>query len=233
MLASVGGPQSSYDAGVPEVTYLNRGMYDIVEAARLVGVSPGTIVRWSDRTSSRPALVIPSLGGLYSFHDLISLNVVAQLARRRVPLVDIAVGIRTLADDLQTATPLAHRELESRIATVGRRFFARPPTEAEWIDAGQGGQRAFQTIVEPALRQLEYGPDHLASIWRPHERVWLNPRVQAGASCIDRTRIPTATMLQIVESGDDVHDVAGDYDIDLEDVIAALQFERSLERAAA
>lgn len=84
----------------------------------------------------------------------------------------------------------------------------------------------------PELQRIEYGPDELASVWRPRDRIWVNPRVQAGAACIDQTRIPTATVYGIVQGGDDIEDVASDYDIDVEDVRTAHVFERDLRRAA-
>lgn len=214
------------------VTYLNRGMYDVVEAARLVGVSPDKLVRWSTPTTQRSALVHPSLDGLFSFHDLISLLVVAQLAKRGVTPKTIANGITALGEMLGTDRPLAREELRDNLATVGRQFFARASSEAEWVDVGKGKQGAFQAIIEPALRQIEYGDDHLAAIWRPANGVWLNPRVQAGASCVENTRIPTETISHLVEKGDSPADVAGDYDLDIDDVMAALAYERDLREAA-
>lgn len=210
------------------LTYLNQGMYDVVEAARLVRVTPATILRWAGPSQRRQALVVPSLDGLYSFHDLISLHLVATLSKRELSLAEIANAIGELRMEFGTDWPLAHREL----ATAGTAFFARDPVHGDWVDLGKGRQQAFQEMVEPAIRTIEYGADLLASVWRPHARVWLNPRVQAGASCIDRTRIPTATIAQIVDSGDHPLDVAEDYELDPEDVIAALRFEEQLGKAA-
>ncbi len=208
--------------------HLNQGMYDVVEAAHLVRAAPGTLVRWATPTRKRKALVVPSLGILYSFHDLISLLVVRELTIRAVSLNTISDGIQTLKRQLQTEFPLAHRDL----ATVGRSFFAKSTKNDDWLDVGRGGQPAFVGMVSAELRRIEYGPDLLAAIWRPADRIWLNPRVQAGASCIDRTRIPTSTIFQAVSKGDAPEDVAGDYDLDIADVSAALEFEQGLLEAA-
>lgn len=203
-------------------------MYDVVEAAHLVRAAPSSLVRWASPTRKRKALVDPSLGILYSFHDLISLLVVRELASRGLSLNTISAGIETLKRQLETPTPLAHREF----ATVGTSFFAKSIKRDEWLDVGRGGQSAFEEMVMQDLRRIEYGPDLLAAIWRPVDRVWVNPRVQAGASCIDHTRIPTATIFQAVAKGDAPEDVAGDYDLDLADVTAALEFEQDLLEAA-
>jgi uncharacterized protein (DUF433 family) len=49
---------------------------------------------------------------------------------------------------------------------------------------------------------------------------------------VENTRIPTETILQLVEKGDSPSDVAGDYDLDIDDVMAALTYERDLREAA-
>lgn len=211
-------------------TYLNRGMYGVVEAAHLVEVKPSRILTWARATSQRPALVVPSLeGGLYSFLDLIALKVVAELVRRNLRLRTIASGIADLKARFQSAHPLAHRE-GVQLATLGDAFFASAGDE--WIDVSKGGQGAFQGTILPELKGLQFGDDDLASLWRPVERVWVNPRIQAGASCIDETRVPTAVVYDIVEHGDHPVDVARDYDLALEDVIAAYQYEKKLSQVA-
>lgn len=210
-------------------TYLNRGMYDTVEAARLVGATPRRVATWAKSTTLRDELITPSLkGGLYSFHDLISLRVVAELVRRDVALRTINDAIRDLTLRLETDRPFAHKDL--RLATVGSAVFAE--FAQEWIDVSKGGQAAFQSIIMVALRGVEYGDDMMANLWRPRNRVWLNPQVQAGASCVDHRRVPTALIYSIVQSGDHPLDVAGDYDLKLNEVKAAVAFEESLSAAA-
>jgi uncharacterized protein (DUF433 family) len=214
-----------------EISYLNRGMYDLVDVARLLARSPATVARWVEPKRNRPALLVPQLGEqLFSFHDLISLQVVSRLSARKVPLTDISTMIRGLEKQLNTDRPLAHERMPE-LATVGRRVFVEE--DDEWIDAGQGGQRAFQELIVRDLRRLEYGADGMASVWHPHDRVTLNPRVQAGSPCIEHTRVGTAHLLALADAGEDVHDLAEDYEVDLDDVLAALDFERRLNSGLA
>ncbi len=212
-------------------TYLNHGMYDLVEVAHLLGTSPDRVVRWSTPTRSRPAIVAPSLQPLFTFHDLISLLVVSKLAARGIGNDLLFQGVQTLAAELKTARPLAHEEVRDNLATAGHAFFAR--LGAEWIDVGLGGQRALPEAVLPALRRIEYGDDRFAAIWRPRGGVWLNPRVQAGAACIDGTRVPTSVLAHAVSSGESPAEVAADYELEVGAVLAATQFERRLEAASA
>jgi uncharacterized protein (DUF433 family) len=68
----------------------------------------------------------------------------------------------------------------------------------------------------------------MASLWRPHDRVWINPKVQAGTPCVDATRIPTAALADMASAEDDLEDLADDYEIDIADIRAAIGYEKEL-----
>jgi uncharacterized protein (DUF433 family) len=205
---------------------LHRGIYDVVEVARLIGVGTDAVNRWTTPTKDgKPPIVAPSLGWAFTFYDLVSLKVVAQLRQRKVKPDEIRAGIEWLSQELDTDRPLAHEQF----ATVGVSWFANVARNAsappDWVDAGKSGQQAFEEIVLPAIRPLDYDKS-MASRWRPSERVTIDPEVQAGAPCITGTRIPTSAIADLVQrAGDDPVDIAADLEIDLDDVLAALRFE--------
>jgi uncharacterized protein (DUF433 family) len=207
---------------VREGLLLNRGIYDSREVARLLRKHAELVARWTLDHPDRPALVPPSLDSqFFSFHDLISLLVVGELHERGVTTDDIRRGIQFLSEQLGTDRPLAHKKL----ATVGRSFFANV---GDWYDAGKGGQGAFDLVIKPLLRPIEYDQSAMASLWRPHDRVALTPRIQAGTPCIDHTRIPTSAIRDMNLGGDSPEDIADEYELDVEDVLAAIDYEKSL-----
>ena len=67
------------------VSYLGRGIYDISEVARLLGSGRALVEGWTLPREDKPPLLTGELAGLFSFWDLLSLRVVAELAKRRVP----------------------------------------------------------------------------------------------------------------------------------------------------
>lgn len=203
-------------------TVIGRGIYDPTEVARLVRVHPDTITRW---TTGKHPLVAPSFESFFDFEDLVSLLVVAQLWRRQVPSDEILRGIEGLAQELGVERPLAHEEAPARLATVGRAFFAN---FGEWADVGKGFQLAFIPMIAPVLKPLEYDSDGLANLWRPLDQVTAAPTVQAGTPCVEGTRIPTATIDGLMRVGEDIDDIAFDFDIEVEQIKAALQFEEAL-----
>lgn len=201
---------------------IGRGIYDPTEAARLVRVHPDTLARWT--TGKRP-LVTPACERFFDFEDLVSLLVISELWRRQVHTDEIRRGIEVLADELGVERPLAHIDAPKRLATVGRAFFANI---GEWADAGKGFQLAFQPMIEPVLRPLEYDTHGMAHLWRPLEFVTATPVVQAGTPCVEATRVPTTTIDGLVRVGEQIDDIAFDLDLAIEQIEAALRFEAAL-----
>lgn len=201
---------------------IGRGIYDPSEAARLVRVHPDTLTRWT--TGERP-LVTPAFERFFDFEDLVSLLVIGELWRRGVHTREIRRGIEVFAEELGVDRPLAHVEAPKRLATAGRAFFANI---GEWADAGKGFQLAFQPMIEPVLRPLEYGTHGMANLWRPLDLVAVKPEVQAGTPCVEATRVPTSTIDGLVRVGEDIEDIAFDLDLEITQIEAALRFEAAL-----
>jgi uncharacterized protein (DUF433 family) len=203
-------------------TLIGRGIYDATEASRLARVHPEVLARW---TTGKHSLVTPAFEQLFDFEDLVSLLVIAQLWQREVHITEIRRGIEVLREELGVDRPLAHVDAPSRLATVGRAFFANI---GEWADAGKGFQLAFQPMIEPVLRPLEYDSDGMAQLWRPVDLVTATPVVQAGTPCVEATRVPTTTIDGLVRVGEDIEDIAFDLDLQIEQIEAALRFESAL-----
>jgi uncharacterized protein (DUF433 family) len=205
-----------------DAALLGRGIYDPTEAARLARIHPDVLVRWS---TGKDPLVKPAFEFFFDFEDLVSLLVISELRRRDVRTDDIRRGIEYLGDELGVDRPLAHVDALSRLATVGRSFFANI---GEWADAGKGFQLAFLPMIEPVLRPLEYDSHGFADLWRPVEHVTATPIVQAGTPCVEATRVPTSTIGGLVHVGEDIEDIAFDLDLEIEQIEAALRFEAAL-----
>ncbi len=209
----------------PDGSYLDRGIYDLGEVSRLINISEHRIETWTTTKSKRKAVLTGELDGFFSFWDLLSFRVIGELQSRGVSLVDIERGSAHLSKMLLTHRPFAHKKL----ATVGSNFFAEI---TEWEDVGKSGQQAFQLIVKPLLVPLTFNDEGMAQIWQPQEGVWLNPKIQAGAPCVEGTRVPTQTLADLISTGVDQSSVADDFRLSLDQLQAAIEFETQLKREA-
>lgn len=196
---------------------LGRGIYDLLEVARMLRRDPETIGRW---TRSKEPLHGVAATRIFSFLDVISLLVISELIDRGVSKREIRAGAEYLADKLDTHFPFAHEE----IATAGAAFFGNV---GAWVDVGKRGQGAFELVIRDFLRPIEYGANHLAAIWRPQPGVWVNPSVQAGAPCIEGTRVPTRIVADLRAAEEHPEDIAEDLLLDLTQVQAAIEYEHA------
>ncbi len=215
---------------VMSATMLNQGVYDLAEAALLLGRGPGQIARWAGPAGRLSAVVSPSFERAFSFADLVSLRVAAQLREANVSDHDLRRGVAALRAHFGSERPLADKAILGRLATSGRSFLV--DLGDGWVDIGHGGQGVFQSVVRLYLQRLQFNDAGQPNLWRPAHHVALDPRIQAGAPCIEGTRVPTATIADLLQS-EDAKDIALDFDLSVEDVFAAAAFEESLERGVA
>jgi uncharacterized protein (DUF433 family) len=212
------------------VRLLNQGFYELPEASILIGEPAERVARWARPSSSGlAALVPPSFERAFSFVDLVSLRLVAELKRRGVADADLRRGVAVLRKHFEVDQPLAHRRVLDLLATSGSALLA--DLGDGWVDIGKGRQGVFETVVDLYLRHIHFGSNGLPERWQPADRVVLDPRVQAGSPCVVGTRVPTATIADLLASAD-AEDVALDFALDVADVLAAAEFERQLAQGS-
>ncbi len=205
---------------------LNQGIYDAHEVAHLLAVDVERVVRWTTvDTKGNPPIAAPSVGRAFTFQELVTLALAFEVRRRGVPEVEIRRGLRTLRGLHQVEQPLAHRAILDTVSTSGSSFVAL--AEGDWLDIGRGGQVALKDVVALYLSPLKFDDAGVASAWQPSPFILLDPRVQAGAACVAGTRIPTATVHLLVQS-ESIEDIADEYGLTAEQVIAADKFEQRL-----
>lgn len=209
---------------------LGQGIYDVSELARLVGCSPDEVTGWATGTGTghhrRAPLLLPRQGRLFSFYDLITAVVTAELRSRSVALSTVRDARQFLSVRFEVKWPLAHAQGLDRLATVGKDVYFED--EGSWLDIGKGGQAAFNAVVAPLIRRLEFDSEGMAAMWRPVEGVLLNPQVQAGAPCLEGTRLSTEFVLGLVQAGEAIEDIADDYDLTEKTIRQALDYEQTL-----
>ncbi len=208
-------------------TLVGSGVYDAQEMSHLLAEHMDCIVRWATPDAcGRPAIVAPSLGRSFSFLDLVSVAIVSELYRRQVAEVEIRSGVEYLRQRTGHERPLAHRTVTESLATSGVAWLA-DLDHGGWYDIGKGGQGTFEEVVKLYLRRLTYDDVGVASIWRPAPLVVLDPRVQAGAPCLEGTRIPTEIVVTMAEA-EDAAIVASELNLSVEQIEAAVDFENGL-----
>ncbi len=211
---------------VMAATMLGQGLYDAAEAGWLLGHDAEWVVRWSTSSSAGPAIITPTFSRMLSFADLVSFRVGLLIRQQGVSDRDLRRGAETLRSRTGLAKPLASRGVISSLATSGDSFLSDWET-GEFEDIGRGGQGVFQEVIRVQLTRIEFDAAGGPERWKPAEGVLIDPAIQAGAPCIVGTRVLTATVAALLRE-EDAEDVALDFNVTVEAVQLAQQFEQLL-----
>lgn len=87
------------------------------------------------------------------------------------------------------------------------------------------GQQFVKEVADLFAERIE--PEHFIFPWRfaatdPSRPVSMNPNIMSGRLVVRGTRIPVSALLESKRSGAKIHEIARDYDLDLEIVEKAL-----------
>ena len=212
-------------------TMLNHGIYDLAEAAVLVGASTDQLVAWSHLSSRKlKPVVTPAFERAFSFDDLVTLRVAARIRQLGVSDRDLRCGVDLLRQRFSTELPLATKSILDRLATSGESFLA--DLGDGLMDIGKGEQGVFESVVQLDLQRIHFNADGEPDRWMAADHVVLDPRVQAGAPCVADTRVLTATIYDLIDQVP-AEDLALDFDLTVEQILAAVDFETTLHGGVA
>lgn len=232
---------------------LGVGIYQPVEAAHLLGMTPSRVRRWIKGYTymlhgpqfDRKRRLGPVIGGdlpivqrkaAVSFLELMELRVVRSLVDEyEIPLQTVRKLALRAKGEFHTQHPLANRN----VYVEGRRVFAAlttNPEDRDIIELTKRGtqQVAWADVLRPFLRDVEFDKaTSLAKCWWPMGREWpvvLNPSVAFGAPTIQGTRVRTTTAASMALTEQD-SEVARSLEVTPRSVTAAIRFEQQLRAA--
>jgi uncharacterized protein (DUF433 family) len=221
------------------LTLLERPLYDEVLAASVLDMPRSTLHWWLEGGERRgkvypPVLrVAPTGSNEVTWGELVEARYLrAYRVELGVKLGSLRAFIDTLRQSLGVRYPLAHLR-----PWVGpdRSLLVEAQREADldpelWCCYEPVTGRVL--LTEPAqsfLERVEFGQDGNGVVvrLRPAGKVSpvvIDPEIRFGSPSV--AGIPTETLDEMVRAGDSVESVATGYDLSLDEVVAALDFER-------
>jgi uncharacterized protein (DUF433 family) len=215
---------------------LRDGVYTLTEAARLTRLRRERVKQWFEVPSGESGRrrVFQSdyeaLNGrlAISFLDLIELNVGGHLRDYGLSLTYLRRVRTRLREEWETKHPFCLK----RFRTEGRAVLARAlVANGPGVDPdGQTRRRAFDTVVLPFLKTLDYSPTtHLARRWHVADMVVLDPEISSGRPVVEGVRIKTSVLAASFYANDeDAEVVARWFGVKEAHVRAAVAFQASL-----
>jgi uncharacterized protein (DUF433 family)/DNA-binding transcriptional MerR regulator len=219
---------------------LNVPAYPVGEAARYLRVSPATLRSWfvgrpypTARGTSRfhpllkPAAVDPAT---LSFSNLIEAHVLRSLRTEHgVPLPAVRQALAYAERELK----IDHLLLREELRTSGGALFLE--RYGELVNLSASGQLAVRKLFEAHLARVEWGKLRSAVRLYPFvfgeavgvKPIVIDPTIAFGRPVVDRAFVSTRSILDRIDAGESVADVASDYELSTEAVEEAVLFERA------
>ena len=210
------------------------GLYSIPQAARLIGVRPQKVRRWLGEDAPivrhRPGLDERNI----TFLELMELHFVKMFRAEGVSMPTIRKAAEAAARRFGTDYPFAVK----RFDTDGHSIFATLEStegDKQILEELHRGQLVFEQIARPFFRKLEYSRRQEREAIRywplePAGRVVLDPERDFGQPIDAETGVPTRALYDACTAGggQDMPTVAEWFDVPLEAVRSAVEFEQSL-----
>jgi len=212
------------------------GIYTILEAARLLQVSSQKLTRWAegyifpikgDTHASAPILDRDEAEtGILNFHDLVELFFVREFRKANVPLPAIRRDAAILRDKWETPYPFSFRRIVE---------FNRHLVDAEEMHTIWGEQQVFE-FGKAFFNDMDFDATGLASAWHPlgmGKLILLDPARSFGAPIEVRSGIRTEVLVRQYRAEGEYQAVADWYEVALEPVEQAVEFEEKWRIKAA
>ncbi len=222
-------------------SYLNRGIYSVAEASRYARVSSGRIRRWLKgyrfKSGKKEYATPPLWRGQYppignklalGFLDLIEVKFVDAFLKAGVSW-DMIHKARDIAGKRFPGD--SHPFCTQKFVTDGREIFVRLHEESRQpslLEIGDS-QQVFTAMLQPVQDGLEFGDAGTLVRWWPRgkeNKVALDPKRSFGQPIVFAEGVPTAVLARSVKANGSVEEVARWYEISLEAVEKAVEFER-------
>lgn len=221
-------------------------VYPAAEAARLVGLHPARVHRWVKGYRYRHASTVRrqspvvrrkakgATSSYVSFFELVELLLVKQFLDHGISLQRVRKALSE-AGSIVGGGHLAQRVFFAD----GTEIFLRVQGKDNAImHLLSGGQWAIAAIIEELGKQIKFfdPPREYARLWYPRGQdghIVINPVVSFGSPSLAGRGIATANVYDLFVAEGENHQAVEDWwGITRSEVVAAVEFERSLEAQA-
>lgn len=217
--------------------------YSIASASRYLRISPATLRSW---VIGRP---YPRSGGTgyfepllrrpdsedrrLSFSNLVEAHVLRALrTRHQVAMSAVRTALDYAEREYQIDRLLLSDELR---AAPGNLFLDR---YGELVNLGRAGQLAVRQLLEAHLKRIERDITGLPARLYPVTResglgleapkvIVIDPRISFGRPIVATRAIRTSTIVDRIDAGESVAEIAADYDLETAEIAEAVLYERA------
>lgn len=203
--------------------------YKVAEAAKYARTTPATVGRWH-KGAARSSMVLSDRTprSELSYMQLIEVAVVAAMREIGLPLRKIREARGYYAQNFMSEFPFAEYKFKSDGAELWTDYdqIVGASGKGKMLAANRRGQLCWSVILDHRLKEFEYEDSGAAIKWNvggAESKIIIDPRVSFGAPSV--SGIPTWAIRGRWSAGEDIQDIADDFEISDDLVRDALIFE--------
>ena len=239
----------AYRIKKPETQLLGVGLYTRAEAAQLVQVSWPKLNYWvegysyrlkGNRVGVQPPVVkqvLPEVGGQHviTFLQLMELRIVSQLVKEGFHLSIVRNAAKELMELYGSEHPFAFEKALHRLRRDrnGKRLYVEDPVFG-LADISGSRKLYLPPVVKRYLEKVEFDKGSLAVRWWPlgtKYPVIVDRMRSFGTPICEYSGVPTYMVHDAVSRGEREDEIADWYDVTLEEISAAYNFEETFKVA--
>lgn len=222
------------------IDLLERPLYNMPQVDRLLALPSGTAKRWIDGYQRRGRLYDPVIrleptgDEIVTWGEFVEARFLAEYRTKGIPLVRMRPAILELRKQFGQY-PLAHaRPLIDGKDLVLQVQDSVGLEKALVLVIVRNGQLTLSDPASNFVQSVEYGAndDPIVQRIRPltgNDAVVVDPLRQFGEPVV--RSVPTSVIAELFDAGDSVESIAELYELDRDDVEAALRYERERIKA--
>lgn len=211
--------------------------YPVAEAAKYLRLPAATLRSWvrgrsypraKDEGYFEPLIHLPQGAQELSFANLIEAHVLRALRQEHAVSIQ---AVRNALEYAQSQFNLNRLLLSPELMTAAGQLFLK--RYGELISLSQSGQIAMSLTLESHLKRVEWDNADFPRRLYPFisgtddpKVIVIDPRIAFGRPVTIRNSISTATIVDRIDAGESMEELAEDYDLKPEDIQAAILYER-------
>jgi uncharacterized protein (DUF433 family) len=215
--------------------------YTLAEAARYLRLPSATLRSWvlgrdyptTEGGGKFPPLIRPASKQppLLSFSNMIEAHVLRSLrAVHEVPVKALRDALAYAEKELSIDRLLLRPELR---AEAGKVFLDR---YGQLIELTASGQLAMRQFFDEHLKRIDWDaskfpvrlyPFLSAATPSDARPIVINPQIAFGRPVVERKGVSTSAIVERIDAGESVEDVANDYDLGQSEIEQAILYERA------
>ena len=221
----------------------NTPAYPVTDAARYLRIPLVTLRYWmkgrsygpkNGQQAFEPLIQRPNPeSSQLSFTNLVEAHVLRIVREtHQVKLDKVRKALNYMSQQFGTSHPLVTKKFR----TDGVDLFVDEMERL--VNVSRSGQLAMRDTLKNLLTRVEWNAEGIANRffpvieWVPEpgndKIIFLDPSIRFGKPVIAEKGVPTAALVSLIDAGDEIEDVAYEFDCTPEQVRAAIRFESLL-----